>query len=166
MSVERIAQNVRTPVAIEIGMRHLPQRVNAGVGATGAAHRDLRSAKGGESRFDRLLDRGAVRLPLPADEIRPVIFYGELIARHRSTTRSKALNGDPGSIKTYYASREISCRQECAGRAGILPRSWATCRRAALRGVARLRLRRRLSIGHRGRGPAARRPRLSGCAKL
>ena len=36
MGVERVAQRSRLPVAVEIEMRHLPHRVNAGIGAAGA----------------------------------------------------------------------------------------------------------------------------------
>ncbi len=39
MRIERIAQNVGAPVAGKIGMRNLTERMNPGVGASGAADR-------------------------------------------------------------------------------------------------------------------------------
>ena len=69
-------------VALEIDVRHLSGGVNASVGPPGAM-RDGRLARHAENRlFQRLLDRDAVLLSLPADERRAVIFECELEARH------------------------------------------------------------------------------------
>jgi hypothetical protein len=56
-------------------MRHLPQRMHAGVGAARAMNDGARAAiDRGHGLFEALLDGNAIRLPLPADEKRAVIF--------------------------------------------------------------------------------------------
>ena len=82
MGVEPLHEPERRPVALEIDVRHLSGGVNASVGPPGTM-RDGRLARHAENRlFQRLLDRDAVLLSLPADERRAVIFECELEARH------------------------------------------------------------------------------------
>ena len=91
--VEALAKPERIPIALEVDMRDLAQRVHARIGAPGAmggralrGHRDKRA-------LQRLLDRKAVLLPLPADEGRAVIFEGELEAQHRGCLRAGSARG-------------------------------------------------------------------------
>ena len=74
MRVERIAHRVGVPVLGEIDMRHLAERMHAGIGAAGALHRDRLAAEGLDRRGQRALHRSAVGLDLPAGERRAVIF--------------------------------------------------------------------------------------------
>jgi hypothetical protein len=60
------------------------QRVHAGIGATCAMHRNLLAGDRVDRLFHGLLNRGAVRLPLPAHEGPPVILDREAEAGHSS----------------------------------------------------------------------------------
>ena len=63
-------------------MRHLAKRMHAGISAAGAAWDGLLAGEGFYGFGEATLDRCAIRLHLPADEGRAVIFEGELIAGH------------------------------------------------------------------------------------
>ena len=85
--IEPLAEPERRPVALEIDMRDLAQSVDASVSAP-RAMRDRTLSRHGEDRaLQRLLDRKAVPLSLPADERRAVIFKRELEARHAELWR-------------------------------------------------------------------------------
>ena len=66
-------------------MRHLAERVHAGIGAPGSVARHLLAAEAEDRGLEHLLEREPVRLALPADEAAPVILERELVARHGST---------------------------------------------------------------------------------
>ena len=107
--VEPLAEPERIPVALKVDMRDLAQRMHAGVGAPRAMRGRALSRHGEERALERLLDRKAVLLPLPADERRAVIFERELVARHSGClragpTRGKALarpSGDGARRKRF-----------------------------------------------------------------
>ena len=82
MGVERVAHGIGRPVAGEIDMGDLAERMDAGIGAPGALDRDRLAGEGGDRLLDRLLHRAAVLLALPADIGAAVIFDGQLVARH------------------------------------------------------------------------------------
>ena len=84
MCVEGVAHGVVVPILAEIDMGDLAERVNAGVGASGA--RDDRGLAGEcvNGVGDHALDGELVVLRLPADEGGAVIFDGEFVAGHRS----------------------------------------------------------------------------------
>ena len=86
--VEALAKPERVPIALEVDMRDLAQSVHARVGAPGAMGGRALRGHGEERALQRLLDRKAVLLPLPADERRAVIFEDELEARHWSCLRA------------------------------------------------------------------------------
>ena len=77
-----------------IAMRHLPQRMHAGIGAPGAMDADLFAADRVNSGFQRALHRGTVVLDLPAAERGAVIFDDEFVAGHQDS-RSGGLSGVP-----------------------------------------------------------------------
>ncbi len=81
MVVHRLGQPEGLPVAAEVGMRHLAQRVHAGIGAARAGHR-RRLAEPRQRRLERRLHRRPGRLPLPADERPAMVFERQLEARH------------------------------------------------------------------------------------
>ena len=87
MRVEPLAEPEGLPVALKVDMRDLAQRMHAGVGAPRAMGGRALAGHGEEGALQRLLDRKAVLLPLPADERRAVIFEGELEARHAELWR-------------------------------------------------------------------------------
>ena len=83
MRVERVAQPILAPVARQIDMGDLTQRMHAGVGAAGAMDDAPRAAlERGDRLLEPLLHRHPVLLPLPADERAAVIFDGEREAGH------------------------------------------------------------------------------------
>ena len=83
MRIDRVAQPVDAPVAREIDMRHLPERMHAGVGAARPMHDGARAAiDGDDGLFEALLYGNAIRLSLPADKRRAVIFDGQREAWH------------------------------------------------------------------------------------
>src|SRR3546814_4973131 len=63
-------------------MRAHRDGMNAGVGAPGAEHLRILGGEAVDRFLDRLLDAGAVRLPLPAHKGAAVIFDGEGEAGH------------------------------------------------------------------------------------
>ncbi len=64
-------------------MSDLALGVDAGVGPSGAADSYVLAAEGCDRGLDHFLHGDPVRLPLPADIGRAVIFNEELITRHR-----------------------------------------------------------------------------------
>ena len=91
--VEPLAQAERRPVALKVDMRDLAQRVDAGVRPPRAVGGRVFARHGEEGALERLLDREAVLLPLPADERRAVIFEDQLKARHSASLRAGAARG-------------------------------------------------------------------------
>src|SRR5579871_4847967 len=69
---------------VDVAMRHLPERMHAGIGAARAMHTHI----GAAGRLDRSLEcalhRRMIGLKLPAGKRRAVIFDGELVAGHPS----------------------------------------------------------------------------------
>ncbi len=82
MVVESVAHRVGRRLPVEVEMGDLAERVDAGVGAPGAEHRRRLAREVPDRLLDRLLDRGAVLLALPADEGAAVVFEDEPVARH------------------------------------------------------------------------------------
>src|SRR5581483_10107043 len=80
---ERIAHGVGVPFLTKIDMRHLADGVHAGVGASGALHRDLFAGEGFNRRRQHALHRGRAGLNLPAGKGRAVVFDKELVAGHQ-----------------------------------------------------------------------------------
>ena len=94
MGVQPLGEPERRPVAREIDMRDLPGRMDAGVGPPGAVRERPLAGHGEDRPFQRLLHRDAVRLPLPADERRAVIFEREFEARHQPDDNSRRRDND------------------------------------------------------------------------
>ncbi|GBF28060.1 hypothetical protein MnTg02_03122 [bacterium MnTg02] len=88
MGVKGVAYNVRFPVFLQIDMGHLTERMNTGIRTARAARRIRRTGKLFDGFRDPGLHRGTVRLDLPADKGRAVIFDGELVAGHGYSKRS------------------------------------------------------------------------------
>ena len=82
MGVDGVAHRVGRPFLDEIDMRHLAGRMDAGIGAAGAAQRDLFAAKSLDRLLDRRLHRMLARLALPAGIEAAVIFDVEAVTRH------------------------------------------------------------------------------------
>jgi hypothetical protein len=82
MRIQRIAHRAGIEIAREIDMRHLPERMHAGVGAAGALHRRVFAAEICDGCLQDALHRGAVGLELPALKRRAVIFDRKLVAGH------------------------------------------------------------------------------------
>ncbi len=101
--VQPLAETEWIPCALKVDMRDLAQRMHAGVGAPGAMGGRALARHGEKRVLQRLLDRKAILLALPADERRAVIFEGELETRHRRSIRAgsprwKALVQPFGSV--------------------------------------------------------------------
>src|ERR1700687_3116177 len=82
MGVQAIAKTAGWKMLFDIAMRHLRQRMHAGVCAAGAVNANLLAADRLDRGFQRTLHRGAVVLDLPAAERCTVIFDDEFIAGH------------------------------------------------------------------------------------
>jgi hypothetical protein len=82
MGIDGAADGIGRPVAREVDVGDLAQRMDARIGAPGALDRGRLAAEGGDRLLDRLLHRAAVLLALPADIGTAVIFDGQLVARH------------------------------------------------------------------------------------
>ena len=82
MEIDRVDDFVGRSRLLEIKMRGLGKRMDAGIGASGALHQRLDAAKGPDCLFQALLDRHAILLTLPADETGAFIFDGDPISRH------------------------------------------------------------------------------------
>ena len=74
MEVEGAEQPLGQPVAGEIAMGYLPERVDAGIGATGRRHGRSLAGKGSEGALQRTLYGRSAPLALPALEGTAVIF--------------------------------------------------------------------------------------------
>ena len=91
--VETLAEAERLPCAFKVDMRDLAQRMHAGVGAPRAVGDRALGGHREQRVLERLLDRKAVLLPLPADEWRAVIFEDEPEARHPGCLRAGQTRG-------------------------------------------------------------------------
>src|SRR3546814_16694403 len=89
-------------------MRDLAARMDPGIGPSRCVDHRLLASDSLERLLDRLLDRWAVRLPLPAHERAAVIFDGEAVARHAT--------GVPGG--------SAQPRSSACGSIGALPCPW------------------------------------------
>ena len=69
--------------ARDLHARHLTERVDAGIGASCAVHRDRRTFEAGERVLEQTLHGVAFGLPLPADETRAVVREREFEIAHR-----------------------------------------------------------------------------------
>src|SRR6266404_5288295 len=78
----------------DVAMRHLRQRMHAGIGAAGAVHANLLAADRLDRGLQRALHGGAIVLDLPAAERGAVIFDGEFVAGHQAS-RAGGLSGVP-----------------------------------------------------------------------
>ena len=66
--IQRVAHLVGREILDQIEMRHLAERMHAGIGAARAGHGDAFAGEFVDRVFQRALHRGAIVLPLPADE--------------------------------------------------------------------------------------------------
>src|SRR5690606_21204226 len=66
----------------DVGMRGHRPAVDSGIGAPGGVDHRLLAGDGGDRLLDRLLDAGAMRLPLPAHEGAPVELDGQAETGH------------------------------------------------------------------------------------
>ena len=82
MEVERRAHRVGRPVADQLEVRDLAQRMHAGIRAAGAAHRHGLARQLVDGLGEAALHGGAGGLDLPADERRAVVFDGDAVAGH------------------------------------------------------------------------------------
>ena len=67
--------------------RHLAFGVDAGIGPSGAVQRHRRAVNRRERLFDQPLDRHALALPLPADEVAAVVLHDQLDGPHGRAER-------------------------------------------------------------------------------
>ena len=77
VEVDRVAHRARRPVARKLEVRHLSQRVDAGIGPPGAAHARLLAGEAADCLDERTLDGASFGLDLPADEGRAVVLEGD-----------------------------------------------------------------------------------------
>src|SRR5205085_6576433 len=84
LGVGPVGEPVRSDRLLDIDMGGHRQRMDAGIGAPRGMESHLLMADRPDRLLDRLLDRRAVRLPLPAHERAAVIFDRETKARHAS----------------------------------------------------------------------------------
>ena len=82
MEVQRLADAEWLPALHEVEMRHLAQRVNARIRAAGTAHTRRLSREAKQRIFERPLHGRTLRLALPAEERRAVVFNGDAVAGH------------------------------------------------------------------------------------
>ena len=83
--VQAARERGRLMAARELDARHLPERVNAGIGSAGAVHRDGGAFEASQRVLQQPLDRHAARLPLPPDKPRAAVADRQLErACHRS----------------------------------------------------------------------------------
>src|ERR1700682_6204125 len=110
MRIQAVAQAPRHKMFCNIAMRHLCQRMHAGVGAPSAMNANLLAADRLDRGFQRALYGGAVVLDLPAAKRRAVIFDGEFVAGHFDPiwASSSAKADDP-------VFRDVSVQSQCRG---------------------------------------------------
>src|SRR6185437_14823415 len=82
MVVERFRYPVGVPLAPEIEMHDLPERVDARIGASGRLRHHRLARKPLDRFLEHLLHGGPIRLPLPAGEGRSIVFERQAVARH------------------------------------------------------------------------------------
>src|ERR1700749_3489367 len=82
MEIDGVTDIADAPVLAEIDMRDLTERMDAGIGASGAGDDDALAGKGLDGIGEHALHGQAAVLRLPADERRAVIFDGEFVAGH------------------------------------------------------------------------------------
>ena len=75
MIVQRLGQAERIPLFLQVAMGHLGQRVHPGIRPPCCGNRVRAGFKPRQSRLDRALNRGLIRLTLPPGKGRAVIFY-------------------------------------------------------------------------------------------
>ena len=78
--VQRVAHLAGVEFLYQVKMRHLPQRMHAGIGAARAGDGDALAGQFFDRSFQRTLHGGGIILPLPAHERAAVIFDGQAIA--------------------------------------------------------------------------------------
>src|SRR3546814_11258274 len=93
-------------------MRAHRDGMNAGVGAPGAEHLRILGGEAVDRFLDRLLDAGAVRLPLPAHIGAAVKFDGEGEAGHGAPAPSRS-SPDRTSV---VSGKSVSVRVDLGGR--------------------------------------------------
>src|SRR5882724_6233272 len=127
MRVEPVADDIATKIFRQIKMRHLPQRMYAGVGAARAVHPHLFAAQGTRRSLQCALHRRGIVLNLPAAKRPAVILDGKLVARHQ-LNRTGGCNGVPRK----YASAFIGCLPaRCNSRTRIAPSPQAIVNRSS-----------------------------------
>ena len=159
-------------LARQIDMRDLRQRMDAGIGAPGAMHRDAsRRRTASTASSSACLHREPVRLALPADEAGAVIFDGQLVAGHGSTVpggsakprrkaaasmRAAARPLQPRRAQRAVAAGDRQALVEHRARAAPLPSRLDVGRQHADALAAAARTRRRATGRRRAPGARAR----------
>src|SRR5690606_2715142 len=93
-------------------MGHLPQRMNARIGAACAIHFHIRATKTLEARFQHMLHGQAICLRLPADERCAIIFDGEFVAGHQATLSPMASGYPRRKSRALIADLPARCSSE------------------------------------------------------
>jgi hypothetical protein len=91
------------PRALEVEVRHLRPRMDAGVRAAAGMHAHGFARQLLQRRLQRALHRRLVRLRLPAEEFRPVVGDGRAVAPPAGRRRL-ARRGAPGRHGTHGSS--------------------------------------------------------------
>ena len=104
MRVERIAHRLGIGLLRQIDMRHLAERMHAGIGAAGALHVRALAAERLDRRRKHTLYGDSGCLDLPTGKRRAVIFDQELVARHARQLLSAAPRR-----RNRRAAQEVRC---------------------------------------------------------
>ena len=129
--VQPLAQAVRRQRLRDVDMRGHGQRMDAGVGAAGGVDRCLLAGHPLQRFLERLLDRRAMVLPLPAHERPAVIFDRQAPAGHgrivpfgigkpRSSS-SGVIGAAPGALDLEWADGALSRRRSSVGSSSTSP---------------------------------------------
>src|SRR5258708_5686766 len=105
MEIDGGSHRVGGPLIGEVEVRHLAERVHAGIGPSRSRHANALAGKGHHGVLECSLDRRAVLLALPADERRAVVFDCELVAGHGvSSSRHVGKATTAGGARTVPAA--------------------------------------------------------------
>src|ERR1700688_4854045 len=111
----------------DVAMRHLPERMHAGIGAAGAVDANRFAADRLDRVFQRALHGSAIVLDLPAAEGAAVIFDEELVAGHQ-LSRSGGFSGVPRRNSSAFIGRPPA---RCSSRMRMARLAQATARRSS-----------------------------------
>src|SRR5258708_24342503 len=104
MEIDGGPHRVDSPLIGEVEVRHLAERVHAGIGPPRSRRANALAGEGQHGFLECSLHRRAVLLALPADERRAVIFDRELVAGHGvSSSRQVGKGTTAGGARTVPA---------------------------------------------------------------